>query len=275
MMTVEQFLAENTRKLDASGVGTARLDIMVLLEDCLNKNRTHLLAHPDLILSSEQLKWLTSRVTRRAKHEPLAYIRGKSEFYGREFIINKNVLEPRPESETMIDMLLNTQNLSVQPAIVDIGTGSGALAITAKLELPQATVMGIDIDAKCLEVAKANANRYKTDIEFKKGSLLTPLTSNFQLVSPVFLLANLPYVPDHYQINEAAGAEPRIAIFGGEDGLDLYRRFFGQLDSFDRKPEAVFTESMPPQHDALADIAEQFGFKLAATDDFIQKFIRG
>src|SRR4051812_18952492 len=88
-----------------AGIGTARLDAMVLLEDCLSKDRAHLLAHPELELTAEQEKLLDAQIKRRLAHEPLAYIRGKTEFYGRDFLINKYVLEPRPESETIIDLL--------------------------------------------------------------------------------------------------------------------------------------------------------------------------
>ena len=104
-MHVGDWLKTATQKLQQAGIATARLDCLVLLEDYLNTNRTQLLAHLERELTVEQIKWLSLRLVRRAKHEPLAYIRSKTEFYGREFIVNKHVLEPRPESETMIDLL--------------------------------------------------------------------------------------------------------------------------------------------------------------------------
>ncbi len=297
-MTIEQFLQQNTRYLEAAGVGTARLDVLVLLEDCLNKNRTQLLARPEENITIEQLKWLKPRVARRGKHEPLAYIRGKTEFYGREFIVNKHVLEPRPESETMIDLLKsavipvkagiqskknsfkswvpdqvrNEADSDTDPTIIDVGTGSGALAITAKLELPEATVIGIDIDPKCLKVASANAEMLATEVELIEGDLLNSLAIDFQLQTSVCILANLPYVPNSFHISEAASSEPRIAIFGGKDGLDVYRRMFSQLRAFSWQPDLVLAESMPPQHDILESIAKEAGFTLTRTDDFIQQF---
>lgn len=265
-MTVEQFLQQNTRKLNVEGVNTARLDILILMEDCLNKNRTHILAHPDLKLSIEQILWLDLRVARRARHEPLSFIRGKTEFYGREFVINKNVLEPRPESETMVELLLEAK-LPNQPKIVDIGTGSGAIGITAKLELPTAKVSLVEIDQKAMAVARQNIRKLGVDVQSLESDLLAGTRKSYDVI-----LANLPYVPDDYHINAAAANEPRIAIFGGKDGLDVYRRLFIQLAGFSWQPKIVLTESLPPQHVRLAKIARSVGFKLTKTSDFIQQF---
>lgn len=268
-MTIEQFLQQNTQKLGAAGIGTARLDVLVLLEDCLNTNRTQLLAHSEQVITNEQLKLLNTRISRRAEHEPLAYIRGKTEFYGREFIINKNVLEPRPESETMIEILLNSRSsFSKRPRIADVGTGSGALGITAKLELPESKVDLIEVDKKAMSVARKNVKKFDVDVRCIENDLFTGTKEPHDTI-----LANLPYVPDNYQINAAAGAEPRIAIFGGIDGLDIYRRLFAQLKSFDWKPKLILAESMPPQHALLEEIAAGAGFTSVKSDDFIQQFI--
>jgi len=153
---------------------------------------------------------------------------------------------------------------------VDVGTGSGALAITAKLEIPGAEVIATDIDPNCLKVAHQNAKTLGTKIKFLEGNLLEPLTAKgYELTA---ILANLPYVPDRWKINEAAAMEPRIAIFGGQDGLDIYRRLFEQIKKLPWRPKYVFTESLPPQHKELAKIAKSASFKLAKTQDFIQVF---
>lgn len=269
-MLTSDWLRLATRRLEKAGVGTARLDALVLLEDCLNKNRAHLLAHPRLKLTFEQIRWLDRRVSRRANHEPLAYICGKTEFYGREFYIDHRVLEPRPESETMIDML---KSLAAREplTIIDVGTGSGALAITAKLEIPIAQVLAVDIDKKCLEVARKNARKLSAEIEFFRDDLLAPIPLA-SLASNYVVLANLPYIPDSFTINQAAMNEPRTAIFGGVDGLDIYRRLFEQINYSKARPKIIFTESLPPQHKKLAKIASTSDYKLAITDDFIQQF---
>lgn len=270
-MTSSSWLQSATKQLATEGISTARLDCLVLMEDMTGKERGWLLAHPEFELSETQVKKLNAQIKLRATHEPLAYLRHKTEFYGREFYIDHRVLEPRPESETMIELLKNSK-LPSKPIIIDIGTGSGMLAITAKLEFPTAEVIATDIDENCLAVAKKNAKKFQTDIEFLQGDLLEPLpTSKLQSPNSI-MLCNLPYVPDHFQINPAAMAEPRIAIFGGSDGLDLYRKLFQQLQKLRSKPNFIFTESMPPQHEELTSIAATADFSLEKTDDFIQVF---
>ncbi len=285
-MKIEEWLKKNTRLLTKAGIATARLDTLVLLEDLLHTARTQLLAHDDKVLTSEQLKKLDEQISRRAHHEPLAYIRGKSEFYGREFLVTKDTLEPRPETETMVELLKKLRGPRAQGeglSLVDIGTGSGCIAITAKLEFPDAQVIATDISEQCLKIAKQNAQKLGADIKFLQGDLLKPLSA--LLSEPWALLCNLPYVPDSHTINESAMFEPKLAIFGGPDGLDLYRRLFSQIKNannpYDRMKSYrsgaryVLTESLPFQHEKLTKIAEQSGYTLVTTDDFIQVFAKG
>ena len=265
------WIVSSTKLLQEADVDTARLDTLVLLSDVTGKDRTHLLAHPEIELSNEQLNQLQKLLNRRVKHEPLAYIRRKSEFYGREFAVNKYVLEPRPESETIIQLLKNVSLEQNIRTVIDVGTGSGALAVTAKLELPKAKVFGIDIDQNCLKVAKTNAQKHEVDIEFLQGNLFEPIF-NQKIDDPITILANLPYVPDGYQINEAATHEPKLALFGGVDGLDLYRTMFQQLNEHLNQPTIVLTEALPSQHHELANIARAQNYIQIAKDDFIQVF---
>jgi len=336
-MTAASWLAKSQAELKAAGISTARLDCLVLLEDATSKDRAWLLAHPEFELPTEVINSLDSKLKRRGQHVPLAYIRGRSEFYGREFTINEHTLVPRPETEAIIEMLKRVRNLeadtmvwemerrgrkpgqkhypfekqesasalvktgegykvtwekpprrrlSDKPApvhgsglrhhdedlyIVDIGTGSGAIAISAKLELPEAAVVATDIDEKCLETARANAERLGADVKFLQGNLLEPLDANRPSPTTV-LLCNLPYVPDNFQINTAATHEPRHALFGGPDGLDLYRELFAQIASRKNKPQYIICESLPPQHEVLAGIAKAADYALHKTDGFIQLF---
>lgn len=265
-----EFFSKASHRLLNAGISTGRLDVLVLLEDCTGKDRAHLLAHPEIELSDEQISILNEQIKRRAAHIPLAYIRGKTEFYGRDFFVNDQVLEPRPESEMMIDLLKKVTLDESGLPIIDIGTGSGALAITAKLELPESQVAAVDIDPQCLELAHKNAVKLHADIEILLGDLLEPFTT--EQPQNYALLCNLPYVPDGFHINQAATHEPRLAIFGGPDGLDLYRRLFSQLNGFKSKPHYIFTESLPPQHRKLVKIAEKYHFSLLGSDDFIQVF---
>jgi release factor glutamine methyltransferase len=267
MVTLGQFLERATAQLEASDISSARLDVLILLEDQLLKDRSWILAHQDLQLSAAQLKRLDKQISRRSQHEPLAYIRGFSEFYGRRFKVNKHVLEPRPESETMVE-LLKKLALPRSPKIADVGTGTGCLGITAALEIHPSIVDLYDIDSGALAVARHNEHMHELNLEVHKRDLLNrPVRTGYDVI-----LANLPYVPTSWKINEAAKAEPKIAIFGGKDGLDVYRRLFQQLGTLSQKPKYILTESLPPQQIGLEKIAKAHGFKQLKSKDFIQVF---
>jgi release factor glutamine methyltransferase len=267
-MTVSEWIERNTELLNEAGIATARLDCLVLLEETLGKDRGWLLAHPETEVDTIIMKQLDGLISRRAGHEPLAYVRGKTEFYGRDFIITPDVLEPRPESETMIE-LFKKLDLDDDSRVLDAGCGSGAIGITAKLERPELKVDLLDVDEACLGVAEQNCRKHNVELTLHAGDLLDGLSGRYTAI-----LANLPYVPDGHTVNQAAMQEPRIAIFGGADGLDLYRRMFGQLKTLgaDSKPRYVLTESLPFQHEALAGIARETGYRLEMTDDFIQQY---
>jgi release factor glutamine methyltransferase len=135
------------------------------------------------------------------------------------------------------------------------------------LELPQVDTVLLDINSAALVVAKQNAVLHNIRTRLLQNDLLAGITEHFDV-----LLCNLPYVPDDFNINTAAGHEPANAIFGGADGLDLYRRLFTQLSDWSAKPSHVLTESLPPQHPALIQIAHAAGFRLSREDDFILLF---
>lgn len=265
---VDDWLKSAESRLADAGISSAHLDALILLEDCLDKDRAWLLAHPEYEIKPEFLKKLGKQISRRCGHEPLAYIRGFSEFYGRRFKVSKRVLEPRPESETMIDLLLGLP-LPSGARIADVGTGSGCLGITAALELATDRVDLFDIDAGALAVAKHNMVMHELRLRLEKRDLLSRSRSSYDAV-----LANLPYVPSGFRINPAAAREPKIAIFGGEDGLDVYRRLFAQIGSFKKSPHFVLTESLPPQHKELVKIAAAAGYHLVKTSDLVQVFSR-
>jgi release factor glutamine methyltransferase len=266
-MNIGKILKDGQRRLAKAGISSARLDVLILLEDSLHKDRAWILAHPEYKVSDGVAGRLKRKVERRAGHVPLAYIRGHTEFYGRHFKVNRHVLEPRPESETMIE-LLKKLKLPPKPAIADVGTGNGAIGITVALELAGSIVDLYDISAGAIAVAKHNVHLHELRLHVRKMNLLSRPLRPYDIV-----LANLPYVPDHWQINQAAMAEPKIAIFGGPDGLDVYRKLFVQLQRFTWQPSYVLTEALPPQHQMLSTIASLHGFQLKQTEDFIQVFI--
>lgn len=268
-MKVNDWLKQATEQLQAAGIQTARLDCLVLLEDATGYDRAQLLAEPERQLTKIQIDELEKLLTRRAQHEPLAYIRVRSEFFGREFIISPAVLVPRPESEAMIEQLKLLTGLPLAPHIADVGCGSGALGITAKLELPEAVVELLDIDADALKVAKMNVDKFTLDIKVRKSDLLGNSSQENNV-----LLCNLPYVPDACPLNRAATHEPQIALFGGQDGLNLYRKLFQQVAKLPNQPLYILFEAFPSQHDTIRTLANNNGYQPAAEDDFIQVFQR-
>ncbi len=267
-----ELLAWAEHKLSSNNISTAHLDALVLLEDVTKVDRAHLLSEPTLpITQSQRLRYLRL-VKLRQKQLPLAYIRGKTEFYGHEFKLNRYVLEPRPESEALIEEFDRiTNNEPGIQTLVDIGTGSGALVISAKIEHPKLNAIAVDIDPKCLRVAEHNALNLGVEISFYCGNLISPIPKSIWSEHEV-IIANLPYVPDSWQINPAAAHEPAKAIFGGPDGLTLYRDLFKQLGNLDFSPEWVLTESLPPQHKTLSGIAAKQNYKLYLSNDFVQVF---
>jgi release factor glutamine methyltransferase len=276
MMKIGHWLKTAQQDLQKKGIATARLDCLVLLEDTLGINRARLLAEPDTQLSPDQQAKLKNLLNRRASHEPLAYIREHSEFYGRDFVITPDVLEPRPESEAIIDLFKGLassepqwQEVGSKVLVADVGTGSGALGITAALEVPNCTVDLLEISDEAAKIAKINVDKFTISVSV----IISDLLANAPVAYDV-LLCNLPYVPDEYPINDAAGFEPKIALFGGKDGLDLYKRLFDQIGNLQEQPLYLLIESLPAQHGELDKIAAQTGYKLQMTKDFIQLFKR-
>jgi len=294
-MTIESWLLSTTEQFNKAGLKTARLDAEILLANTLKVDRSQLIAHCDDKISDKLEGKLLNKVKRRAKYEPVAYIVGYKEFYGRDFIVNKDVLVPRPESETMLDLLIEQiedRRLEIgdnKLQIVDIGTGSGNLIISASLELtsilnPQSSIsfVGLDNSEKALAVTRKNAKNLNANVEFKHFDLLKEnLSSVLKPQSSICILANLPYVPICMK-NESINHEPKIALFSGDDGLDHYRQLFEQLkprdgrlvmgDEKNNNCVIVITESLLEQHMELEKIANKAGFKQINEKDLIQVF---
>ena len=268
-MTIVEFLDHATATLKKAGITTARLDCLVLLEDVLGKDRALLLAHPEIVLSPADIALLNTYIVQREKHIPLAYIRGQAPFYRRTFTVNTHVLVPRPESEAMID-LLKSITFYTPPNVADIGTGSGCLGITAMLEVPTMQVWLADIDSQAIAVATANAGRHNVAAKVLQGDMLAAFSeTNLDVI-----LANLPYVPTDYPINDAAKHEPEIALFAGPDGMNDYRVFWKQLSGFQKKPQHVITESLDEQHSLNTKLAESAGYSESQALGLAQHFRR-
>ncbi|MCA9342448.1 peptide chain release factor N(5)-glutamine methyltransferase [Candidatus Saccharibacteria bacterium] len=258
--TIKQWLKTSYQELKQVGVDNYSLDCLILLEYVLKTNRARSLAHQDDELSETQLKELNRLLYRRVNREPIAYILESKEFYGREFAVDKNVLIPRPESESFIE-LLKKHGLT-EGLLIDVGTGSGILGITSKLEAPKLKVTLSDISNVALEVAGKNAQILNADVTLKKQTLFNEYYD--------VVLANLPYVPKDMLVEKELGFEPKIALFVDGDGLDTYRGFCDKVAIF--KPKYVLTESLKSQHHKLAILLEVCSYELIDSQGLVQLF---
>jgi release factor glutamine methyltransferase len=226
-MQIRQVLLKATEYLENHHIDTAKTDAEILLSDLLGTNRISLYLNDKIYLTKNKLSQYQKLLNRRASHEPIAYILGKKEFMDWEFVVTKDVLIPRPETELLVEKIIHIGKkiLNFSPIIVDIGTGSGVIAISLALTL-NATVYAIDISLPALKIARLNANKLdvKDKITFLKGNLLFPL-KRFNLNKKVdFIVSNPPYVPTYQfdQLQEDVKFEPKIALDGGQHGLNFY-----------------------------------------------------
>ena len=204
---------------EARALGVDRLDTLMLLADTLACSRTWLLAHDDAVLSPEQVSRLRARLARRAAGEPLAYLLGEKEFHGLMLRVDSNVLVPRPDTEVLVDWALELLAGAPHQNLVDLGTGSGAIALAVKHAQPTATVTATDVSPAALGVARANARQLALDVEFLEGGWWQALPQRrFHLV-----LSNPPYIAADDEHLAALGHEPALALTPGGDGLDALR----------------------------------------------------
>lgn len=219
-----------------------RREIEWLLQDLLGCSRVDLYLRFEELLKRSELDTLKIWVKRRIEREPLQYITGKTEFYGREFAVDGNVLIPRPETEQLIETVLETIGKTGNPKILDIGTGSGCIAITLAAEIPAAVVDATDINNAILSVARKNAQSHGLEnTRFLKNDFLNDeISHQYDLV-----VCNPPYIP----ITEMSGLtveirdyEPSIALTDNQDGLSFYRRMIGQAQRIVRKKGWIICE---------------------------------
>jgi len=239
---------------------TAALDADLLLAFVLGASKEELLAHPERPLAPVDEARVRSLVERRRQGEPVAYLRGYKEFYGLRFHVDPRVLIPRPETETLVEEargVIGGRSL----AVVDVGTGCGAIACSIAAYEPRARVIATDISSGALAVAEANALALGVAdrLTFRQGDLLAPVTERVEVVC-----ANLPYLRED-TLERLTGErtslafEPREAVVAGADGLDLIRRCIADLPRVLLPGGAAFFECDPPQAGAIAALVRERG----------------
>ena len=233
-------------------------DETIIRSHVTGKTKEFLTAHPEWRGDTKEEKTIDGYLQRRNMGEPLAYILGFKEFYGRKFKVSPDVLIPRPETENLVDVAI-----SLKPKkVLDVGTGSGCIAISLALELPNSTVSGVDISDEALKVAKDNILALKVKVDFYKSDLL----DNVKNEKYDLIIANLPYVnKDWYWIDENLKYEPKEALFASDNGLQVIKRLVVETQEYFTKSKTagdkrLLLEADPCQRKEIVKFAKKFGF---------------
>ncbi len=262
MVTVQAILAQGRQCLLQAGQDSARLDTQILLEHVLDIDRATLYAYPQRELTDAQAQQFFVYIERRVQSEPIAYIVGHEEFYGLDFLVDKRVLIPRPETELLVEQALRLVREKIaqghMPLIADIGTGSGAIPITLAVEEPLLPFLyAVDISANALAVARKNCQRHAVEqrVRLLQGDLLAPLPEPVDL-----LIANLPYVGTNeidVMTRDVVEYEPHLALFSGPLGLNLLHRFFVEAPQKLKPHGAMLLEIGYRQREPLTSFLQQ------------------
>ena len=287
-MTIDSWLEIAKKRIETLDAELIALAVFAPYE----VDRSWLVAHGDLEIPVNEMEEADKMVKRRFQDEPLAYILGKRDFFGREFGVNADVLIPRVDTEALI-YLVQSLDLPKRPRFLEIGTGSGCIAITLALEYPQAYVLATDISKKALEVAEMNDVVYEGRIDLLESNLLENLDpetdGNFDV-----LIANLPYVDPNWDWLDQGSLsyEPRGALYAEDGGLALYHKLLKQLQEkiathnlmhhaeqdstrlCHGEPwvKYLIFEADPCQHDDLISLAEAYGWALDMVEGFGLRF---
>ena len=268
-MTIAEWIKQATNELADDMLPSPRLDAEIILSHTLKHPRTYLHAHTDDEISLRDEDIANARVELRKDRVPVAYIIGHKEFYGRRFAVSPTVLIPRPESEQLIKMLKSllpsTTALPgvVQKRLVDIGTGSGCIGITAKLEFPELDVALVDNSRHALLAAEKNARTLGAEVQTFVSDIL--LSYPF---SPDIVVANLPYVDRSWDQSPELASEPAEALYADDKGLAVIKRCIDQVAVRSKPGALLLLEADRRQLDDIAVYARTNGFSEVARDQF-------
>ena len=265
-ITINDWLASSTHELAKANIPTARLDAELILCHMLGVDRTWLIAHGNDSLAMSALsqkggerrgglkEYGEKLLLRRLKREPLAYLFGRKEFYGRTFTVNKDVLIPRPETEALVEV---AKAHGLTGSILDVGTGSGALGLTLQLELRDVAVTLPDISPEALTGAMKNAKQLRLkSVSFVESDLLEHWQDEQEPQRFDAIVANLPYVDTDWERSPETRHEPGLALFAERGGLDIIFRLIEQAPAHLTTGGHLLLEADPEQHGAISDYAK-------------------
>ena len=236
VISSSQWYREAVDQLSQAGIANAKLEALWIVEEALGMSRLQLHTNADDSIDEHTYQRVHSLIQRRASGEPLQYVLGSQEFFGLDMVVRPGVLIPRPESELLVEAVVSSLASHPKPVIWDVGTGSGCLAISVASTLKHAVVIASDLSLPALRVAKTNALNHgvHSQIFWLAGDLLVPLLSGGLVGKVTAIIANLPYI-SHDEWDrlspDVKDFEPRLALDGGPDGLDVYRRLLKEASS--------------------------------------------
>ncbi|HMR72804.1 MAG TPA: peptide chain release factor N(5)-glutamine methyltransferase [Candidatus Saccharibacteria bacterium] len=271
-VTISEKLRETEQLFSKAGIPSPRLDAEVLLAYALDVDRTYLHAHATDTLQGSTLQKFEKLVERRLRREPVAYITGRKEFYGREFIVTPDVLIPRPETEELVELILRSQVSGLRSSVLDVGCGSGCIGITLKLEQPEMNVTLSDISPEALGVAKRNAEKLGATVGLIESDLLSqslPSEISFDII-----VANLPYVDKDWETSPETEHEPALSLYADNHGLELIDRLIKQSSRVLDKHGWLFLEADPEQHDSITTTTSRHGLQPVEIQGYAMSFVR-
>lgn len=268
-LSIADFLAISTKTLSEAGIASARLDSELILAHILRRSREWLLAHDTDTLTQSQQRQARQLLLQRTQHRPIAYLTGRRDFYGHSFLVNEQVLVPRPESEVILAILDELMQDNHLRTVLDVGTGSGCLAISVKLTHPDLAVSACDISESALLVARHNAARLLPSgrqIKFYQSDLLSdlPADSRFDLI-----VANLPYLsPGQDGLSPELAYEPAIALYADDDGLSLIKQLITTAPARLTPGGYLLLEMNTKQIEAVASYATDYRYQVVKQEPF-------
>ena len=258
-MTINEWLQNASFNLRGARIKSARLDAELLLGYILNVERSWLHAHDTTELEQPTADSFEKLIKRRLEREPIAYITGRKEFYGLDFIVTPDVLIPRPETEDIIE--LAKQYAKPNGRVLDVGTGSGCIGITLKLEQPSINITLSDVSPATLDIARKNARKLGAKpIRFVTSDLLEHWLYHDRPRTFDMIIANLPYVDTSWTTSPETAHEPHLALYAQNGGLELIYRLIEQCDQVLTKNGFILLEADPEQHPAIIQQAAGYGY---------------
>ena len=268
-LSIADFLAISNKTLSKAGIASARLDSELILAHILRRSREWLLAHDATAMTQPQQQQARQLLLQRTQRQPIAYLTGKRDFYGHSFLVNEQVLVPRPESEVILAMLDELMQANHPRTVLDVGTGSGCLAISIKLAHPDLAVSACDISESALPVARLNATRLLPSgqqIKFYQSDLLSdlPVGSQFNLI-----VANLPYLsPVKNGLSPELAYEPAIALYADDDGLSLIKQLVATAPARLTPGGYLLLEMDTDQIETVASYATGYRYQVVKQEPF-------